>query len=164
LPRELKELLEKMNIVQIAIDNLKKQGFDNVKAIDPDTSDFPIPKPISVKDLNGNSNFTIVSVDARATKEFYDFIYVALEDNTNRLLEAASISKTPKIYNEQEALLKLKEKFPETSFEIMSGYFWKSEFRSFLTIVPCFKTGNKDMFLLPDGNTTNNLDEYTMEA
>ncbi|WP_323209673.1 hypothetical protein [Nodularia spumigena] len=151
-----------MNMVNIAIDCLKNQGFENIKAIDPDTTDVPVSKPIYVTDLDGNSNFTIVPLDASATKEFYDIIYVAIKGDTNELLEVASISKSPKIYNDQEIKSQLKQKFPENSVEIIPGYFWKSELRSFLSTVRCFKTGNKEMFLLPNGNTTDDLNESTM--
>jgi hypothetical protein len=153
-----------MNVVEIAIDSLKNQGFENIKAIDPDTSDVPVSKPISVTDLDGNSNFTIVPLDATATKEFQDFIYAVIKNNTNELLEAASISKAPKIYNDQEVPLKLKQNFPEASFEIIPGYFWQSELRSFLTTARRFKIGNKEMFLLPNGSTTDDLNESTMGA
>jgi hypothetical protein len=153
-----------MNIVDIAIDSLKNQGFENIKAIDPDTSDAPVSKPISVTDLDGNLNFTIVPLDARSTQEFHDFIYVVITENTNELLEVASISKAPKIYNDQEVRSQLKQKFPEASFEIIPGYFWQSELRSFLSTVRRFKTDNKEMFLLPNGSTTDDLNESTMGA
>ncbi|WP_019505763.1 hypothetical protein [Pleurocapsa sp. PCC 7319] len=153
-----------MNIVDIAIDSLKNQGFENIKAIDPNTSDIPVSKPIPVKDLDGNSNFTIVPIDARATKEFHDFIYVAIKEDTNELLEVASISKAPKIYNDQEVQLELKQKFSGASFEIRLGYFWKSELRSFLSTARRFKTGNKEMFILPNGSITDDLNESTMGA
>jgi hypothetical protein len=156
-----------MNIVDIAIDSLKNQGFENIKAIEPRLerrSKISISEPISVTDLNGASNFTIVPLDATETKEFQDFIYVAIKVETSELLEAASISKTPKIYNDQEVESELRKKFPVASFEIIPGYFWKSELRSFLSTVRRFKTGGKEMFLLPDGDTTDNLDKSTMGA
>jgi hypothetical protein len=153
-----------MNIVDIAIDSLKNQGFENIKAIDPDRSDLSVSKPISVTDLDGNSNFIVVPLDGTATKEFNNFIYVAIKESTNELLEVASISKAPKIYNDQEVRSQLKQKFPEASFEIRPGYFWKSELRSFLSTARRFKTGNKEMFILPNGSTTDDLNESTMGA
>lgn len=153
-----------MNVVDIAINSLKNQGFENIKPINPDKSDVPFSKPISVTDLDGNSSFTIVPLDATLTKEFQDFIYVAIEEGTNSLLEAASISKSPKIYNDQAVELQLKQKFPGASVEIIPGYFWKSGLRSFLITVRRVKTGSKEMFLLPNGDTTDNLDESTIGA
>jgi hypothetical protein len=153
-----------MNVIDIAINSLKNQGFENIKAIDPDKSDVPVSKPISVTDLDGNSSFTIVPLDANSTKEFQDFIYVAIEEGTNNLLEAANISKAPKIYNDQAVGSQLRQKLLGASFEIIPGYFWKSELRSFLSTVRRFKTGNKEMFLLPNGDTSDNLDESTMGA
>lgn len=150
-----------MNVVDIAIESLKNQGFENVKAIEPNTSDVPVSKPISVTDLDGNSNFTIVPLDATSTQEFHDFIYVVITENTNKLLEVSSISKAPKIYNDREMQSKLKQNFPEASFEIIPGYFWKSELRSFLSTVRCYKNGNKELFLLPNGNITDDLSNLT---
>ena len=148
-------------MVNIAIENLKNQGFENIKAIDPDaTSEIPVSKPISVKDLDGVSNFTVVPLDATATQEFQDFIYVAIEEETNSLLEAASMSKTPSIFNDKEMESMLEEKHLGESLEIISGDFWKSELGGFLSIIRCFKIDNKEMFLLPNGDTTDNLDEY----
>lgn len=142
---------EKMSVVNIAMESLKNQGFENIKAIDPETSDVPVSKPIFVTDLDGASNFIIVPLDATATKEFQDFIYVAIKVETNELLEAVSISKAPRIYNDQEMESKLQEKFPRTSCEIMPKYFWKSTFRSFLTTARCSKIDGKEHFLLPNG-------------
>jgi hypothetical protein len=153
-----------MNIVDIAIDGLRNQGFENIKAIDPDVSKVPVSKPIVITGLDGASSFTIVPLDATATKEFQDFIYVAIEEGTNNLLEVASISKSPKIYNDQAVELQLRQKFPEALFEIIPGYFWKSESRNFLSTVRRFKIGNKEMCLLPDGETSDDLDESTMGA
>jgi|LakMenEpi03Aug12_release.lakeMendotaPanAssembly.Ray.scaffolds.fasta_scaffold444591_2 hypothetical protein len=147
-------------MVNIAIESLKNQGFENIKAINPNTSEIHASKLISVKDLDGASNFTIVPLDATATQEFKDFIYVAIEAGTNSLLEAASMSKTPSIYNDKKMESILEEKYPGESFEIISGDFWKSELGGFLSIVRCFKIGNKEMFLLPNRDTTDNLDEY----
>jgi hypothetical protein len=147
-------------MVNIAIESLKNQGFENIKAIDPDTSEISVSKPISVKDLDGASNFTIVPLDATAAQEFQDFIYVAIEEGTNNLLEAATISKTPSICNDKGMKSVLQKKYPGELFEIMSGDFWKSELGGFLSVVRCFKIGNKEMFLLPNGDTTDNLDEY----
>jgi hypothetical protein len=147
-------------MINIAIESLKNQGFENIKAINPNTSEIHASKPISVKDLDGASNFTIVPLDATATQEFQDFIYVAIEDGTNNLLEAASMSKTPSIYSDKKMSSMLQQKYSGESFEIISGDFWKSELGGFLSIVRCFKIGDKEMFLLPNGDTTDNLDEY----
>ncbi|BAY23858.1 hypothetical protein NIES2100_36510 [Calothrix sp. NIES-2100] len=106
-----------------------------------------------------NFSFVIVPLDATATKEFQDLIYVAIKENTNEVLEAACIANSPKIYNDQEAKDQIKQKFPDASFEILPGYFWKSELRSFLSTVRCFTIGSKEIFLLPKGDVIDNFDE-----
>ena len=75
-----------------------------------------------------------------------------LEEGKNNLLEIASVSKAPKIYNDQGAEAQLKQKFPGASFEIIPGYSWKSEFKSFSSTARRFKIDGKEMFLLPNGD------------
>jgi hypothetical protein len=148
--------IEKMSMVNIAIDSLKNQGFEDIKAIDSDRNNIPISKSISIQDLDGNLIFTIVTLDANSTEEFQDFVYVAIEEGTNNLLEIASVSKSPKIYNDQEMESALQQKYLGASLKTIPGYFWKLESRSFLSILRRFKIDSKEMFLLPNGETINN--------
>ncbi|MEA5523452.1 hypothetical protein [Nodularia spumigena] len=42
----------------------------------------------------------IVLLDATAVKEFYDLVYVAIENNINSLLEISKKSSSPKIIDD----------------------------------------------------------------
>jgi len=145
--------------IDIALANLDIYGFNNVQQISGGGA--PVTDPISITGLDGASNFTIVPLDATATQEFQDFIYVAIEEGTNNLLEIAKFTKVLQIDNDQEMESKLREKFPGASFEIIPGYFWKQcfELRSCLSVARRFRLGDKEMFLLPNGNVTELLTE-----
>jgi hypothetical protein len=143
----------------IALANLDIYGFNNVQKIIGGGA--PITDPLSVRGLDGASNFTIVPLDANLTQEFQDFIYVAIEEETNNLLEIANFTKVLQIDDDQEMEAKLQQKFPGASFEIIPGYFWKPcfELRSYLSVARRFRLGDKEMFLLPNGNVTEFLTE-----
>ena len=150
------------NPTDIALANLNTYGFNNVQQIPDIGGGAPVTDPISVTDLDGASNFMIVPLDANATEEFQDFIYVAIEEGTNELLEIANFTKVLQIDNDQELESKIQEKFPGESYEIIPGYFWKQcfELRSRLSVARCFRLRDKEMFLLPNGNVTDLLTEY----
>jgi hypothetical protein len=145
--------------IDIALANLDIYGFNNVKQIPGGGA--PVTEPIFITALDGASNFTIVPLDAQSTQEFKDFIYVAIEEETNNLLEIANFTKVLQIDNDQEMESKLQEKFPGESFEIIPGYFWKQcfELRSRLSVARRFRLRDKEMFLLPNGNVTDILTE-----
>ncbi|EAW43033.1 C39 family peptidase [Nodularia spumigena CS-584] len=147
--------------IDIALANLDIYGFNDIQKIPDIGGGAPVTEPIFITGLDGASNFTIVPLDAKATKEFQDFIYVAVEEGTNNLLEIASFSKVLQIDNDQEMETKLQENFPGASFEIIPGYFWKQcfELRSRLSVARQFRLENKEMFLLPNGNVTDLLTE-----
>jgi hypothetical protein len=145
--------------IDIALANLDIYGFNNVQKIPGGGA--PVIDPIFITGLDETSNFTIVPLDANETEEFKDFIYVAIEEGTNNLLEIANFNKVLQIDNDQEMESKLQEKYPGSSFEIVPGYFWKPcfELRSRLSVARRFKLGDKEMFLLPDGNVADLLTE-----
>jgi len=101
----------------------------------------PVVDPTFIIGLDGASNFTIVPLDANETEEFKDFIYVAIEEGTNNLLEIANFNKVLQIDDDEEMKSKLQEKYPEVSFEIIPGCFWKPcfELRSHLSIARRFR-------------------------
>jgi len=147
--------------IDIALANLDIYGFNNVQKIPDIGGGAPVTDPIFITGLDGASNFTIVPLDATSTQEFQDFIYVAIEERTNNLLEIAQFTKVLQIDNDQEMESKLREKYPGASFEIIPGYFWKQcfELRSRLSVARRFRLGDKEMFLLPNGNVTDLLTE-----
>jgi hypothetical protein len=147
--------------IDIALANLDIYGFINVHKIPDIGGGAPVIDPISIQDLDGNLIFTIVTLDANSTEEFQDFIYVAIEEGTNNLLEVANFTKALQIDNDQEMALKLQEKYPGASFEIIPGYFWKQcyELRSHLSVARQFRLEGKKMFLLANGNVTELLTE-----
>ena len=148
-------------VSKLALEKLNQQGFEGIVALEPDdiTGSTPRIQPISVTDLDSTSNFTIVSLDATSTQEFKDFIYVAIEQGTDELLEIAKLSDAPKIYNDQEMEAQLQTIFPVVTFQIESGYFWKLSFelRSRLSVARRFSIDGKKMFLLPNGEVTEQL-------
>jgi hypothetical protein len=148
-------------ISKLALEKLNQQGFEDIVALESDdiTGNTPRIQPVSVTDLDGTSNFTIVPVDATSTQEFKDFIYVAIEQGTDELLEIAKLSDAPKIYNDQEMEAQLQTIFPVVTFQIESGYFWKFcfELRSRLSVARRFSIDGKKMFLLPNGEVTEQL-------
>lgn len=148
--------------IDIALANLDTYGFNNVTKIPGGGA--PVTDPILITGLDGASNFTIVPLDANSTPEFKDFIYVAIEEGTNNLLEIANFTKVLQIDNDQEMESKLQQKYPGASFEIIPGYFWKQcfELRSRLSVARRFRLRGKEMFLLPNGNVTELLTESTI--
>ncbi|WP_019505762.1 C39 family peptidase [Pleurocapsa sp. PCC 7319] len=149
------------NPIDIALANLNIYGFNDIRKIPDIGGGAPVTEPIFITGLDRASNFTIVPLDATSTQEFQDFIYVAIEEGTNTLLEAANFTKVLQIDNDQEMESKLREKFPGESFEIIPGYFWKQcfELRSRLSVARRFRLGDKEMFLLPNGNVSDLLTE-----
>jgi hypothetical protein len=147
--------------IDIALANLDIYGFNNVQKIPDIGGGAPVTDPVFITGLDGASNFTIVPLDATATKEFQDFIYVAIEEGTNNLLEISNFTKVLQIDNDQEMEEKLQQKYPGTPFEIIPGCFWKPcfELRSHLSVARRFRLENKEMFLLPNGNATDLLTE-----
>ena len=145
--------------IDIALANLDRYGFSNVQKIIGGGA--PVTDPIFITGLDETSNFTIVPLDANETEEFKDFIYVAIEEGTNNLLEIANFNKVLQIDDDEEMKSKLQEKYPGASFEIIPGCFWKPcfELRSRLSVARRFKLGDKEMFLLPDGNVADLLTE-----
>ncbi|MFM7859033.1 MAG: hypothetical protein ACKPCM_05450, partial [Pseudanabaena sp.] len=84
----------------LAILNLELQGFENIKSIEGGGA--LVLSSVSVTGLDGASSYTIVPLDATQAKEFQDFVYVAIEQVTNALLEVANLSSCLQIYNDQE--------------------------------------------------------------
>jgi hypothetical protein len=147
---------------EVAILNLELQGFENVRPISSGGG-APVLLPISVTGLEGASNYAIVPLDATQTREFQDFIYVAIEQGTNALLEVANLSSALQIYNDREMNQRLQELFPGRQFEIENGYFWKTcfELRSRLVVARRFRIEDEQMFLLPDGTVAETLTDFT---
>jgi hypothetical protein len=145
----------------IALLNLELQGFESIKPISGGGA--PVLSPVSVTGLDGASSYTIVPLDATQTKEFQDFICVAIEQDTKALLEVANLSSTLQIYNDQEMNQRLQDLFPGKQFEIESGCFWKPSFelRSRLAVVRRFKLEGQTMFFLPDGTVSESLTEFS---
>jgi hypothetical protein len=140
--------------------NLESQGFTDIKDIIGGGAS--VTDPIDIIDLDGISNFRIIPLDATSSKEFQDFVYVAIEQGTDELLEIATLSNTLQVYNDQEMTDRLQTIFPGLTFTIESGYFWKLcfELRSRLSIVRRFLINNKVMFLLPNGNVVEQLSDF----
>lgn len=165
LVSELKEITVKggggtLTPEEYAIQNMELQGFENVEMIKGGGAS--ILSTVSVSGLDGVSNYKIVPLDASNTKEFQDFIYVAIEEESNNLLEISTLSSALQIYNDQEMEQRLREYFPGKEIEIQSGYFWKPCFqlRSRLAVARMFKVDDKTMFFLPDGTTSESLDDF----
>lgn len=146
---------------QYAIQNMELQGFKNIETIK--AGGVSVLSSVSVIGLDGASNYTIVPLDASKTIEFQDFVYVAIEEGSNNLLEISTISGALQIYNDQEMKQLLNEIFPRRDIQIQSGYFWKPclQLRSRLAIARMFKIDDKDMFLLPDGTTSESLNDFS---
>jgi hypothetical protein len=144
---------------EIAIENLRLQGFENVEQITIEGGGAPILVPVHVEGLDGASNYTIVPLDATKTREFQDFIYAAIEYETNTLIEVSSLPDVLQIFSDQEVQERLEEVFPGRRFEIIPGYFWKPSFelRSRLAVARRFKLDDQEMILLPDGSVVNTL-------
>jgi hypothetical protein len=149
------ELVEKL-----VLKKLMEQGFDDIhKLVHDPKVNFSQFQPINVIDLDEISNFIILSLDARLNKEFKDFVYVAIEQETNELLEIIALSNAPKIYHNDEAQRQIQTFFPNLKPQIKPEYFWRLcfELRSRLSIVRCFFINDREMFLLPNGNITEHL-------
>lgn len=148
-----------MDLINIVLTRLQDSGFNDMKPLE----DLTVKSIISVTDLRGESHYKIVLLDATATKEFADLVYVAVENNTNSLLEIAKKSSSPKIIDDSEATQLITSFFPTTSFNILSGYFWKPcvELTSRLSIARKFTINSNEMFLLPNGQVIRHLTEFS---
>lgn len=143
-----------MELIPIVLQRLSDQGFSNIKAVEgQDQQIFP------VTDLRGISSYQIIRLDATATEEFHDQIYVAIENNTNSLLEIAKLSSSNRIIGDAEMHKIISSLFPKSSFKIVPGYFWEPcfELTSRLSVARRFTADGKEMFLLPNGRAVDQL-------
>jgi hypothetical protein len=145
------------NIVDIALANLDVYGFSGPKEVPGGGA--PVVGPIFITGLDDAPSFTIVPLDASLTNEFGDLVYVAIEHETNNLLEIASFVNVLQIDNDQEMRLTLETMYPGRLFDIIPGYFWKPcfELRSFFSVARRFRLEDKEMYLLPGGVTVDSL-------
>lgn len=145
----------------IALENLQLQGFENIKKIK--AGGAAVLNNVDVKGLDGASDYTIIPLDATATPEFKDYIYVAIDKDSKGLLETSIQRNVLQIYSDDEMRTHLEQLFPEKTIEIIEGCFWKPSFelRSRLAVARRFKLDNKEMFLLPNGNVAENLTGFT---
>ncbi|MEA5392102.1 papain-like cysteine protease family protein [Cyanobium gracile UHCC 0139] len=150
------------SIVDSALANLDVYGFSGATRIAGGGA--PVVDPILVTGIDGAPSYTIVPLDGSLTNEFRDLVYVAIEYETNNLLEIASFTNVLQIYNDQEAELVLKEKYPGQLLDIIPGCFWKPcfELRSFFSVARRFRLEGREMYLLPGGVTADSFSISTV--
>jgi hypothetical protein len=143
-----------VGVIPATLKTLKDQGFNNIK-----TAEDQAQQIYHIADLRRISSYKIICLDATATEEFQDQIYVAIEDNTNSLLEIAKVSSSPRIIENAEMHKIITSLFPQASFKIVPGYFWEPciELTSRLSVARKFTIDSKEMFLLPDGHALDQL-------
>lgn len=137
-------------------------GFDSVRPI-REGGGAPALTTTEVTGLDGWPDYFLVPLDATNTKEFQDFIYVAIEKSNGKLLQIATLSNVLQIYSDQEMLRDLGEKFPGAKIDIYPGLYWKpcQELRSRFNVARRFSLdGSKPKFLLPTGKVVDNLSEF----
>src|SRR6266567_1096647 len=96
-----------VELIPVVLQMLKDQGFSNIKAVEgQDQQIFP------VTDLRRISSYQIICLDATTTEEFQDQIYIAIENNTNSLLEIAKVSSSPRLIDDTEMQKIISTSFP----------------------------------------------------
>lgn len=142
--------------------SLMSNGFDNVDVVGKKGGGASLISTISVQDLDGISDYKLVPIDATQNKQFKDFIYVAISDNDNSLLEAATLSSALNVFSDEEMRQHLQSLFPNQKIEV-GGYIWKRSFelRSRLSVARPFKVDGIDKILLPDGRAVDQLTQFS---
>ena len=138
-----------------------KNGFQNVDVLGTKGGGAPLISTISVQDLDGVSNYKLVPLDATQTGEFKDFVYVAIADSDDSLLEVATLDSILNVFSDDEMNQRLQSLFPNRQIQI-GGYVWKRcfELRSRLSVARPFKLDGIDKFLLPNGQVVDQLTQF----
>lgn len=141
--------------------SLIRNGFQNVDLLGEKGGGAPLLNTISVQDLDGVSNYQLVPLDATQTSEFRNFVYVAIAESGNSLLESATLDSILNVFSDDEMNQHLQSLFPKRQIQI-GGYVWKRcfELRSRLSVARLFNLDGIDKFLLPNGQVVDQLTQF----
>ncbi|MBY5426994.1 hypothetical protein [Rhizobium leguminosarum] len=105
-----------------AINGMALHGFDDVKAIGGGGA--AVVTPIRILDEHTSAYYWIIPVDATSEKQFADFCYVAISEETGGLLEVSRVSAELDILNDSEVQLLLAGIYPHANIEVDPQYRW----------------------------------------
>ncbi len=143
---------------------LQSHGFLNSKIV-VRGGGAPLFAKVLVKSLEPSGrDYTISPIDAVSTKEFRDYIYVAIEEKTAVLLEIVSVIHALEAYTDIEANIHARSTFPDAVVTIETGYYWKrcEMLRSRFDVARLLNIDGERFYLLPNGNFTKTLDSSSI--
>jgi hypothetical protein len=87
-----------------------------------------VTNPIEVQDLGSGQAFIVAPMDASASADFAGFVYVAVDPQTNELLEIAKFSKSLQVSSDDEAQNAGEQRWGKGNFTVLPGFFWERDY------------------------------------
>ena len=117
-------------------------------------------EPLQVLNEDDSTSFHLVPLDAVANREFGDFVYVAVDDDSQKVLEISRLSEQLDIPTDEEALQGAQQVFPDANLVVEPEVYWRTRLGA-VSRTDVYRKINVDgvtFYMLRDGTLQRSLE------